>query len=69
MDKNPTAQIRKFLDMFQMPDCGVKMMPILHKLGDLSDVAEVRKKPMKYPVNPGNYMSVCVCYTPGRELL
>lgn len=60
MDKNPTAQIRKFLDMFQMPDCGVKTMPILQKLGDLSDVAEVRKKPMKYPVNSGNYMSMCL---------
>lgn len=60
MDKNPLAQIRKFLDIFQMPDCGEKTMLILHKLGDLSDVAEVRKKPMKYSGDPGKLI-YCVC--------
>ena len=54
MDKNPETQIQKFLGIFEMPDCGVKTMAILHKLGDLSGVAEVRKKPAHYSVNPGN---------------
>lgn len=61
MDKNPEAQIQKFLDIFQMPDCGVKTMPILKKLEDLSDVAEVHKKPANYQLNPGNYIAVCAC--------
>ena len=55
MDKNPEAQIQKFLAIFQMPDCGAKTMPVLHKLGDLSGVAEVRKKPVHYSMHPGNY--------------
>ena len=54
MDKNPEAQIQKFLAIFQMPDCGAKTMPVLHKLGDLSGVAEVRKKPVHYSMHPGN---------------
>ena len=59
MDKNPETQIQKFLDIFQMPDCGTKTMPILYKLEDLLGVAEVHKKPTHYSVNPGNYTS-CV---------
>ena len=59
MDKNPETQIQKFLDIFQMPDCGAKTIPILHKLGDLSGVAEVHKKPAHCSVNPSNY-AFCV---------
>ena len=54
MDKNPESQIRKFLEIFQMPDCGARTMPVLHKLGDLSGVDEVRKKPVHYSMHPGN---------------
>ena len=69
MDKNPETQIQKFLDIFQMPDCGAKTMPILHKLGDLSGVAEVHKKPSHYSVNPGNYTScVLVLSIQSREI-
>ena len=60
MDKNPETQIQKFLGIFQMPDCGARTMPILHKLGDLSGVAEIRKKPAHCSVNLGNY-TFCVC--------
>lgn len=41
-----------------MPDCGARTMPVLHKLGDLSGVDEVRKKPVHYSMHPGNYTGV-----------
>ena len=70
MDKNPESQIRKFLEIFQMPDCGARTMPVLHKLGDLSGVDEVRKKPVHYSMHPGNYTGVNrkLLHTQSREI-
>ena len=70
MDKNPESQIRKFLEIFQMPDCGTRTMPVLHKLGDLSGVDEVRKKPVHYSMHPGNYTGVNrkLLHTQSREI-
>ncbi len=51
-DKNYETQITKFLAMFQMPDCGTRTMPIMHKLADFSGVAEVRRKTPRTPL-PG----------------
>lgn len=37
-DNNPDQQIRNFLSLWEMPDCGPKTLPILHKLARLAGV-------------------------------
>ncbi len=49
--KNCETEIKKFLTKFQMPYCGTRTIPILHKLADLSGVAEVRMKPIRKGVS------------------
>ena len=53
-----TAQVVEFLKLWQLPECGQRTLPLMHKLKALAGIVEPRNASKRLADRPGR---VCAC--------
>ena len=62
---NSLKQVTKFLQVWQLPDCGQRILPLMHKLKSLAGVVEPRNPSRRLDDRPGRLLMYSKAYCTG----